>query len=160
MLIRYKQHLIEIYDSIEVLPIDRFQMYNMKVLIDAGIGADLNGFNSRMSNILQLIDKDVESAKKELTNLHQNVLLTISKQNPRMQSFVILIKSIDGKKIETEDLTNDGINAIIEQLSKKALPYVIVKNALEKVKKKLIMNLKRTFQKRQGTQRFWSITES
>ena len=74
MLVKYNNHIIEIYDSIETLPIDRFQMYNMKVLIDAGIGGDLNGFNTRMSNVLQLIDKDVDSAKKELTNLHQNVL--------------------------------------------------------------------------------------
>ena len=39
-------HKVRLYDSIEELPICRFHAYNRMLLIDAGIGSDINDFDA------------------------------------------------------------------------------------------------------------------
>lgn len=36
---------VELYDSIEDLPIMRFHKYNKMLLVDAGVGSDLSDFD-------------------------------------------------------------------------------------------------------------------
>ena len=38
---KVNKHTVEIYDSIDELPIQRFQKYNKFLLIDSGVGSDL-----------------------------------------------------------------------------------------------------------------------
>ena len=38
-------HIVILYDSIDELPIIRFHKYNKYMLIDSGIGSDLNDIN-------------------------------------------------------------------------------------------------------------------
>ena len=39
-------HEIKVYDSIDELPIINFQKYNKYVLIDSGLGSDIDSVNS------------------------------------------------------------------------------------------------------------------
>lgn len=125
------------YDSIQNLPITRFQSYNLYLLVDAGVGSDLESFDKKMLNVQRLIKSDPKAASLEISNIQQNVRFIMNKTNPKMNSFVCMIKSIDGKLIDDDDLTDDGIKAIIKSLGKKATTYTRMTNYLNSVKKKL-----------------------
>ena len=138
MTVKFNGNVLEMYDSIDKLPITRFTVYNINVLIDAGIGSDLSDFNKNIALISALIDSNRKKAKAQLINFSQNVQLIISKSNPKYNSFIALIKSINGKDVNEADLTDDGIKRIIEDLGKKGLTIGKVKGFLSEVKKKLI----------------------
>ena len=40
------KHKVELYDSIDELPIVRFHKYNKMLLIDAGVGSDLSDWDA------------------------------------------------------------------------------------------------------------------
>lgn len=64
------KHTVEIYDSIDELPIKRFHKFNKYLLIDAGVGSDLNSISEKINRIVRFIDKeDKANAKIELDNL-------------------------------------------------------------------------------------------
>lgn len=42
---------VELYDSIEDLPIMRFHKYNKMLLVDAGVGSDLSDLDRHIDNI-------------------------------------------------------------------------------------------------------------
>lgn len=137
MTLKFNGHILEMYDSIQELPITRFQSYNLNLLIDGGIGSDLDSFDRHINSIRQLVVRDPNAAQTELTNLQQNVRFIMSKTNPKLNSFVVMIRKIDGRDISDDDLTEDGIQAIIEELGKKKLSFFSVKGFLNTIKKKL-----------------------
>ncbi|MGF2526095.1 hypothetical protein ACQUW0_27690, partial [Ralstonia pseudosolanacearum] len=46
--VKIGKHTVEMYDTIEELPIVRFHKYQKLLLIDAGIGADIVAFDQRI----------------------------------------------------------------------------------------------------------------
>ena len=44
---------VELYDSIEDLPIIRFHKYNKMLLVDAGVGSDLADFDRHVEQALR-----------------------------------------------------------------------------------------------------------
>ena len=46
--IKIGTHDVEMYDSIDELPIIRFHKYQKLLLVDSGIGADINSFDQRI----------------------------------------------------------------------------------------------------------------
>ena len=157
--IKYNSHTIELYDSIQDLPITRFQKYNLNLMIDAGIGSDVNDFNQRINTISALMTRDVESAHKELVNIQQNLQFIMSQTSPVMNSFVVLIKKIDGREITDDDLTDEGIKSIIEELGRKKFKYMQMSDFLTVIKKKFDFELETFFPKRSDnvvTKEFYS----
>ena len=59
--IEFNGHKLEMFDSIQELPIFRFQLYNLNLMLDAGIGSDINDFDSRCNNVRRLMIKDQEA---------------------------------------------------------------------------------------------------
>ena len=51
-LLQLGKHKVELYDSIEDLPMMRFHKYNKMLLVDAGIGSDLNDFDRHIEKAL------------------------------------------------------------------------------------------------------------
>ena len=47
-------HIVILYDSIDELPIIRFHKYNKYMLIDSGIGSDLNDINVHIDRAIKL----------------------------------------------------------------------------------------------------------
>ena len=82
--VEFNGNELEMYDSIQDLPIGRYQKYNLNVLIDAGIGGDLNGFRERIETIKKLVNSDVVKATKEVDNLLNNVMFVMSELSPEM----------------------------------------------------------------------------
>jgi len=134
---KFNGHKLEVYDSIEELPITRFQMYNLNLLIDGGVGSDLSDFDRHISNAKKLVTRDPDSALKELTNLQMNVHFVMGKTSPEMNSFAVMIYKLDGRLIEDEDLSEEGTKKIIAELGRKRLTIHKMKDIMKAVKKKL-----------------------
>lgn len=91
-------HKVEIYDSIDELPIVRFHAFNKMLLIDAGIGSDLADFDNHIERVTRfLMAKDNDNAIKELANMRQNIYMIQQGVSPKHMAFAALVKSIDGE---------------------------------------------------------------
>ena len=107
---------VELYDSIESMPIVRFHKYNKMLLIEAGIGSDLRDFDRHIERALIYIrGNDMSKAVSELENLRQNVYFIQSGISPKNLAFAVLVKSIDGKP--TNDLSDEALKEVCETLS-------------------------------------------
>lgn len=123
---------VEIYDSIDDLPIRRFHKFNKYMLIDSGIGSDLNDINSHISKIAKFIHKDKKDALKELENLRQSLYMISEETNIRHLSFAILIHKINGEVVH--DISDENIKRIMSRLSD--VKQGFLNRLLESVKKK------------------------
>ena len=85
------KHKVEIYDSIDALPVLRFHAFNKMMLVDSGIGSDLNDWDAHAERVIRCImSDDKESAIKEMNNLRQNIYLVQSGVSPRHMAFAAL----------------------------------------------------------------------
>lgn len=135
---------VELYDSIESMPIVRFHKYNKMLLIDAGIGSDLGDFDRHIERALIYIrGKDTSKAVSELENLRQNVYFIQSGISPKNIAFAVLVKSIDGKP--NDDLSDEALTKVCETLSGASKEELTEQT--ESVKKKIDEELKLYFPK-------------
>lgn len=121
------------YDSIEDIVIDRYHKYNKMVLIDSGIGSDLNDIDTHIERAMTFVKTNPELVVSELKNLRQNVFFVQNELSPKFLSFAALIKSIDG--VECNDLSDDALMKIHNEI--KELPLKDITDCLESVKKKV-----------------------
>lgn len=132
--VKIGKHTVEMYDSIDELPIVRFHKYQKLLLIDAGIGADIEAFDQRIEKARRfLMDNKSEQAQKELANLRQCVWLIQNGINPKNMAFAALVKSVDGR--ECSDLSDDALQRVLELLQDS--PVKDVAAQLDAVKKKI-----------------------
>lgn len=109
-------HVVMLYDSIEELPMVNFQKYNKYLLIDSGIGSDVDDIDSHIVKIAKLINNgDSVNAMQELQNMRQNLYMINMEISPKYLAFAALIHSVDGKKVY--DLSDDGLKAILQKLT-------------------------------------------
>lgn len=126
-------HKIEIYDAIDELPIKRFHKFNKYLLVDAGVGSDLNDINEKIGRISIYVEKqDKVNARIELDNLRQALYLTAQETNLKHLAFMVLIKSVDGK--EVTDLSDEGVRNLQKYFEEQ--PLNIFTRLLQSVKKK------------------------
>lgn len=128
-------HVLEMWDSVDSLPASNYINHARLMMLDAGIGSDLQAVTQHWQQIVRLAEKgDRDGLNKVLSNYLQTLNFIVSNTSPEMMSFVSFIRSIDGKLVE--DYSDDNAKAIVEQLSKKGLTVGIVRNFLSHVKKK------------------------
>ena len=133
-IIEVKGKQIEIYDSIDELPIKRFHKFNKYMLVDSGIGSDLNDINEHIVKISRYIDKlDKVNAKVELENLRQSLYLISEGVNVKHLSFMPLIKSINGK--EVTDISDEGMKKLLNYFETLELNFF--NRLIQSVKKKI-----------------------
>lgn len=127
-------HTIELYTGIDELPVTRFQAYNRFLLVDAGIGSDLNDVDRHIGVIRQFIGKgDKVNADKELMNLRQNIAFIVEGVSPAMMAFVPLIYKLDGEQIS--DLSDEGVKRVIALLGEKRISLGVIRLFFQEVKK-------------------------
>lgn len=132
--IKIGKHTVEMYDTIEELPIVRFHKYQKLLLIDAGIGADINAFDQRIEKTRRyLMDGKTDKAQQELENLRQSIYLIQSGINPKHRAFAALVAKLDG--VECNDVSDDGLAKLTETLND--APESELTAQLEAVKKKI-----------------------
>ena len=135
-------HDVEMYDSIEELPIVRFHKYQKLLLIDAGIGADISSLDQRLEKTRRyLADGKPELAQKELENLRQSIFLIQNSINPKHRAFAVLVTKIDGR--ECTDISDDALTKITDALND--APEKELTARLDAVKKKIDEELRLYF---------------
>lgn len=137
----FRGHVLDMYDSIEDLPIMRFQQFNKYAVIDAGIGSNIDAIDKRMDMIDMLISDDPKKAKMELMNMRQAYHFVMSGTSPQFSSFMVLIHKLDGKVLEDHNFTDQGILDLINKLSRFGLSFGTVKEYLKVFKKKVEQEL-------------------
>lgn len=138
------KHKLEQYDSIEELPMSRYQKFSKFLLVDAGLGSDTEHFVEHANRIAAFIRSDKkEDALKEVRNMVQCVQLITSEISPAFLAFAALIKTVDGEPVE--DLSEAGLTRITEKLSD--IPAGIMFEKLGELKKKLESELMLYFPK-------------
>ena len=126
---------IKLYNSIETMPITRHLAFNKYLMLEAGIGGDINDFFERIGAIQQYINNDLkDEAIKEVHNMAMNVSFMMESLNPSNHAFICLIKEIDGDEIG--EIDDDKIDEILKVLSKKGLTVEERDENISEVKKK------------------------
>ena len=136
------KHTVEMYDTIDELPIVRFHKYQKLLLIDSGVGSDIAAFDQRTEKMRRyLMDGKTEKAQQELENLRQSVFMIQNEISPKNRAFAVLVAKIDGR--ECNDLTDDALLRITAELND--VPEKELTAQLEAVKKKIDGELRTYF---------------
>ena len=140
------KHTIEMYDGIDELPIARFHKYQKLLLIDAGIGSDINAFDQRLEKTRRfLMAGKADKAGQEIENLRQCVYLIQTGSNPKHRAFACLVAKIDGK--ECNDVSDDGLERVLQTLSETPISKLaaLFEAAKKKIDAELILYFPRLF---------------
>lgn len=134
--------VVRVYDSIDEMPIVNFQKYNKYLLIDAGIGSDIDDVDSHIIRIARHIaSNDSKKALQELQNMRQNIHMINCKISPKYLAFAALIHSVDGK--EVHDLSDDSLKNLLDEL--KEVKHSSLVDFLFRLKKKVETELETYF---------------
>lgn len=135
MLINNK--IVSVYDSIDEMPIVNFQKYNKYLLIDSGIGSDVDDIDSHITKIARYIkSNDSKKAMLELQNMRQCMYMINSEISPKYLAFAALVQSVDGK--EVTDLSDDSLKDLLKEI--KQVKHSKIVDFLFWIKKKLRRN--------------------
>lgn len=128
------RNTVKVYDSVDEMPIVNFQKYNKYLLIDSGIGSDVDDIDSHVTRIAKFIKAgDNKKALQELQNMRQNLYMVSSEVSPKHLAFAALIHSINGK--ELTDLSDEGLKEALDKLKRSKRSAVI--DFLLQLKKKI-----------------------
>lgn len=134
--------IVRVYDSIDEMPIVNFQKYNKYLLIDSGIGSDVDDIDAHIVKIAKFIKaNNNKKALQELQNMRQNMYMVNNEISPKYLAFAALIHSIDGK--EVNDLSDDGLKKLLQDL--KDIKHSKVIDFLLWLKKKVTRELETYF---------------
>ena len=134
--------VVQVYDSIDEMPIVNFQKYNKYLLIDSGIGSDADDIDAHITCIAKFIKaNNNKKALQELQNMRQNMYMVNNEISPKYLAFAALIHSINGK--ETNDLSDDGLKALLKEL--KEVKHSVIVELLLWLKKKVTFELETYF---------------
>lgn len=127
-------HKVEYYDSIEELPVVRFQKFNKLLMVDAGVGSTVEDLDTHLHRMAKYIEKGQhDNYNKEIANLRQNFFLILSEVTPKYRAFAALVTKIDGEPVS--DLSDTGLAKTAAMLSD--CPVGDLDSAVSEVKKKL-----------------------
>lgn len=133
---------VRVYDSIDEMPIINFQKYNKYLLIDSGIGSDVDDIDAHIARIAKFIkSNNAKKALQELQNMRQNMYMVNSEISPKYLAFAALIHSIDGE--EVNDLSDDGLKNVLAKL--KEIKHSKIIDFLVWLKKKVTAELEMYF---------------
>ena len=134
--------IVQVYDSIDEMPIVNFQKYNKYLLIDSGIGSDADDIDTHIAKIAKFIKaNNSKKALQELQNMRQNMYMVNSEISPKYLAFAAIIHSVDGK--EVNDLSDDGLKKLLRDL--KDIKHSKVIDFLLWLKKKVTSELETYF---------------
>lgn len=132
--LKLKKHVIEVYESIDELPVIRFHKFNKFMLIDAHVGATTTDVDKHLEKIVLLINKKkYDDANVELQNMRQNIAFCFANINPACLAFATFVNKIDGKICD--DLTDSGLQKIVDIISDVAISDI--KNEVAAQKKNI-----------------------
>lgn len=136
-------HKVTLYESIEELPIVRFQKYNKMLMLDAGLGSDLTALDAHLARVSEFIkNNELQNAAGEIDNVRQTLFNVQNGLTPHFMSLIPLMAEVDGEPLT--DLSDENIQAVYDRL--KDVTLKAYEGAASEVKKKIEEELKAYFQ--------------
>lgn len=127
------RHKVEAYDTIDEMPVVRFQKFQKLLLVDAGIGSDIAAFDQRIERVRRfLAGGKADKAAQELENMRQAVYFIQAGVSPRHRAFAALVSKVDGLPA---DISDEGLARTAEILGD--APVGDMRTAIDAVKKKI-----------------------
>lgn len=146
-MLKLGKHKIEFYDSIDLMPFDRFNSFNKFIMLDAELGSDVIAFDQKISKIFEFLGKEMsKNATNELYNLRVVYHNIMEMNNNKGLAFACLIRSIDGEPLKNYSIEN--LRAVLEKLNSWGLKMIDVSEHSDNVKKKIEQELKLFFPKK------------
>lgn len=140
----FRKNVINVYESIKELPIERHHEFQKLVLQDLGIGSDLDAVAKHFSVFHNLlVNNKSGDALMEAKNLHNAFFYILEGINIKSFCFVVMVESINGEKFN--DLSESGIKKHIKKISQSGLTQGMVDDVVEDLKKKLKANFEPIF---------------
>lgn len=135
-------HKVVMYDSIEELPIVRFQKYNKMLMLDAGLGSDITALDAHLARVGEFIrNNELQNAAAEIDNVRQTLFNVQNGLTPHFLSLIPLMAEVDGEPLT--DLSDENLTAVYERL--KDVTFGAYEEAAKEVKKKIEEELKAYF---------------
>lgn len=139
-----KNHIIELYDSIDEMPIENFVQMEKNLIIEGGVGDNIGDFDNRLGLLNQFVSTGhKQKALNEINNM-RNLFYNITNEvRPGMEAYSCLVYKIDGKEMSC---TNSGVDKTTEILMKIGYTKKMIDHK-DDIKKKMEVQLKNSFPK-------------
>jgi len=111
-------HRLVFYDSVEDLPIVQFHKYSRYLLVEAGIGDNINDIDKHITRILGFFG-DRKKMQQELLNLRQCLYVIATEQDIRNKATLCLVREVDGKI--WEDFSDSGLDTLYKLVNKASI---------------------------------------
>lgn len=131
-----EQVTIQFYDSVETLPIKRYQLLQKYSLIDGGIGStfeDVLRHFQKFDNFIEV--KDMDSLVTERENLMMNFSFMFDEKSTATYMLATMIKTING---QATDVNDENIDELVELLECLDISYHEIEKVIETQKKSLV----------------------
>lgn len=129
------KHRVELFNSIEEMPVERFFTYNRMLLIDSGLGADFTAVDAHITKAIQyMVNGQTEEARQELINMRNAVYFVFDGLNPKYLSYAALVYKIDGHQVH--DITDEALRDRVKTFSTWGAKKGFLDQAIEAIKKK------------------------
>ena len=136
------EHSVVMFDSIEELPIVRFQKYNKMLMLDAGLGSDLTALDAHLARVGEFIKAgETDNAAREIDNLRQTLFNVQNGLTPHFMSLIPLMAEVDGEPLT--DLSDENIQAVYDRL--KDVTHGQYNEEYDSVKKKIEDEIEKYF---------------
>lgn len=107
-------HKLVFYDSVEDLPIVQFHRYSKYLLVESGIGDNINDIDKHITRILNFFN-DKKKMQQELMNLRQCLYVIATEQDLHNKATLCLVRSVDGKP--WEDFSDSGLEELYKMVN-------------------------------------------
>jgi len=135
----YATHEVKLYQSIFELPADEHAAFQRYLLQEAHIGSTLADVQQHFAKLDQLLSEGrLEEAGDERALLHYNLQFILEGFSPSSLAFGCLVYALDGERIQ--DRTEEGLRALLTNLSLSGLTAGHVQELLDEVKKNCGVN--------------------
>jgi hypothetical protein len=146
-MLKLGKHKIEFFESIDLMPFDRFNSFNKFIMLDAELGSDVIAFDRKISKTFEFLNKDMsKNAIDELYNLRIVYHNIMEMNNNKGLAFACLIRSIDGEPMK--NYTIENLRLVLDKLNSWGLKMKDVSEQSDNVKKKIEQELKLFFPKK------------
>lgn len=137
---------LELYETIDEMPIIRKHLFDKYLIMDSGMGKSLADVEQKHQRLhVFLAEKKFDKALQEAKNLHHTIFNGLSMIDFKSLSFSCLVKSIKGDSVSVN--TESEAESVLEEVLKM---QEITSGELETyvldIKKKILKSLGYTFQ--------------
>jgi hypothetical protein len=127
-------HKIERFSSIDDTPIPRFMNFNRYVMLESGVGSDLQAIDNHDKKIILWAKRgEYEKIIRATQNRNQSMRWVLDGLHPGLMSYAVLIRSIDGNLVY--DYSDEACKSMVMKLGKWGATKGLIERAVDAVKK-------------------------